>query len=70
MPEIITGKQNILNWCRNYLGAHSWNTIRRWKRQGLPLRYLPSNVPFVIPTEVILWAVKRDEENKKAAEAA
>ena len=66
--EIITGKENILAYLRAKYNVHSWDTVKRWKKKGLPIRYLESHAPFVLPDEVILWAVTYDEltrENKK-----
>lgn len=66
MTDIITGKQAILVYCREKFSAHSWNTIRRWKKElGFPVHYLPSQSPFIIPSELIIWAVKFDELTKE-----
>ncbi len=66
--EIITGKENILTYLRVKYNVHSWDTVKRWKKKGFPIRYLESHAPFILPAEVILWAVTYDEltrENKK-----
>jgi hypothetical protein len=65
MPEIVTGKNNIMVWMRQHFSVHSWLTIRRWRRKGMPVRYLESHAPFIIPSEIISWAVKFDELTKK-----
>lgn len=69
MPEIVTGKINIMSWFREKFRVHSWQTVKRLKKIGLPIRYL-NHVPFIICLEVITWAVKNDDltkENRKLA---
>ena len=65
--EVIATKENILIWMRERFEVHSWQTIRRWKKRGLPIRYLPNQSPFIIPIEVITWAVKNDDITKENA---
>ena len=66
MPEIISGKDEVLDWFRARLHVHSWQTVRRWKKKGLPVHYLPNQVPFIIPREVIRWALKYDQKIMRA----
>lgn len=59
--NFVSKKANVLSWMRQWFDVHSWQTVRRWKKDGLPIRYLPNNVPFIIPSEVIAWVVEHDE---------
>ena len=62
----IVGKGSILDYCRSNLGLHSWDTLRRWKNSlEFPIRYLPSNKPYIVITEVRIWAIKFDDKKKK-----
>lgn len=65
MTDIITGKENVLAYFREKFNVHSWQTVKRWKKKGMPIRYLESHAPFIIPSEIILWAVKFDELTRK-----
>ncbi|MFA6290169.1 MAG: hypothetical protein WC637_00230 [Victivallales bacterium] len=65
MPEIITGKENVLEYFREHFKVHSWQTVKRWKKKGMPIRYLESHAPFIIPKEIVLWAVNFDELTKR-----
>jgi hypothetical protein len=53
-----------MTWFRGKFKIHSWQTVRRLKRIGLPIRYL-NHVPFILSREVITWVVKNDEQTKK-----
>lgn len=63
----IVGKMNMLEYCRRRFGFHSWQSVRYWRRKyKFPLRYLPNGVPYLIESEVILWAAKWDEIRRGA----
>jgi hypothetical protein len=67
---MITGKEDILEYCRHKFKAHSWNTIRRWRKElSFPVHYLPSNTPFIMDFEVVKWAIKYDEITKEQKSA-
>jgi len=61
MTEVISTKDGILDWFRPSFHVHSWQTVKRWKKIGLPIRYLPNRVPFILPAEVIAWVVEHDD---------
>ena len=63
---MITGREDILDFCRKEFKVHSWTTVRRWRTElSFPIHYLPSNAPFLFESEAILWAVKYSELTKE-----
>lgn len=66
MSEWIVGRDEILKYCAEKLGFHSWQSVRYWrKKYKLPIRYLPNGKPFFITHEIITWSVKYDELRQK-----
>ncbi len=65
MPDIIVGKKKIIEFFREHYNFHSWDTFRNWKRKGMPVRYLESHAPFIIPSEIKQWAIRFDELTKR-----
>lgn len=58
----ITGKEDLLEYCKKKFGFHSWQSVRYWrKKYKFPVRYLPNGVPYIIQTEIIVWAAKYDD---------
>lgn len=61
----VTGKQDVLEYCKKHFGFHSWQSVRYWrKKYNLPIRYLPNGKPFFITSEILLWSIKFDEIKK------
>ncbi|OPY82960.1 MAG: hypothetical protein A4E71_02976 [Smithella sp. PtaU1.Bin162] len=61
----ITGKEDLLEYCKKHFNFHSWQSVRYWrKKYKLPVRYLPNGVPYIIQTEIIAWAAKIDDLKK------
>ncbi|HBJ75192.1 MAG TPA: hypothetical protein DDY86_06735 [Syntrophaceae bacterium] len=62
----ITGKTDMLEYCKRKFGFHSWQSVRYWrKKYKFPVRYLPNGVPYIIQTEIITWAAKYDDIRRK-----
>ena len=63
----IVNKENVLDYCVKRFKFHSWQSVRYWRRKyHFPVRYLPNGVPYLIESEVILWAIKYDDLTRKA----
>jgi hypothetical protein len=65
----ITGRKNIIPYFLQQFSfaetKNPWQTIRDWKQRfGFPIRYLPNGKPYVIPSEVVTWAIAYDEKRK------
>jgi predicted site-specific integrase-resolvase len=56
----LVGRKEICTYLRV-----SWQTIRRWKRYGLPIQERPGGRPAAISTELDLWLVKFTENRKE-----
>ena len=61
MPEIAIGRKEIMK----ALHISEWNTVRRWKKAGLPVRYLPNKKPIIHFDELKTWMIAFDELRKK-----
>ena len=60
MPEIAIGRKEIMK----VLHISDWGTVRRWKKSGLPVRYLPNRKPMIIITELKTWMIEFDNLKK------
>jgi hypothetical protein len=61
----VTGKENVLEYCKKHFGFHSWQSVRYWrKKYALPVKYLPNGKPFIIVPEIIFWANRYYEIKK------
>lgn len=57
----VTGKSDVLTYCKRHFGFHSWQSVRYWRKKYIfPLRHLPNGKPFIIIAEVLAWATKYD----------
>lgn len=64
--EWITGKEALLEYCQRNFNFHSWQSVRYWrKKYKFPVRYLPNNIPYIITSEVVIWAAKYDDTRKQ-----
>lgn len=62
MADIAIGRKEIMR----LLHVSDWKTVRRWKKSGLPMRYLPNQKPMVIVSELKKWLVTFDELRKNS----
>lgn len=63
----LTGKIEVLDYCKRHFGFHSWQSVRYWrKKYALPVRYLPNGKPFIIIKEILVWSIKYDEIKKSS----
>jgi hypothetical protein len=53
------GHKDILCFMQEHFNVYSWQTVRRWKRKGMPIHRLWSDKPYIIPNEVIKWQKER-----------
>lgn len=61
----ITGKTDVLEYCKKHFGFHSWQSVRYWrKKYALPLRHLPNGKPFFIIQEILVWSIEFDKIKK------
>jgi hypothetical protein len=66
----IRGRKSIIEFFLKKFNfgetKNTWQTVRSWKRRfGFPIRYLPNNQPYIIPSEVTKWAITYDENRKE-----
>ena len=53
------GRKAILAFMERQFGVTSWQTVRAWKKSGMPIHYLWNGKPYIIESEVIKWQLKR-----------
>lgn len=54
------GRDEILDFMSKQFKVYSWQTVRRWKRRGMPFHRLwVCQKPYIIESEVINWQSKR-----------
>jgi len=54
------GREDILAFMSRQFKVFSWQTVRRWKRKGMPIHRLwPNDRPYIIEDEIIRWQLKR-----------
>ena len=61
MPEIAIGRKEIMK----VLHVQTWLTVKRWRRAGLPIRYLPNQKPLLLLSEAKEWMIAYDTMLKK-----
>jgi hypothetical protein len=49
------GHKDILEFMGRQFRVYSWQTVRRWKRKGMPFHRLWNDKPYIIEDEVIRW---------------
>lgn len=67
--SFIRGRKNIIPFFLKKFNfdppKDPWQTVRSWKKRfGFPIRYLPNGQPYLIPSEVTMWAITYDEKRK------
>jgi hypothetical protein len=59
MIGIRTGRKNIIDFMKNEpFKITSWQTIRRWRRKGMPMATDWAGHPVIIESEVLSWYLK------------
>lgn len=54
------GHKDILMFMGKQFKVYSWQTVRRWKKKGMPFHRLwPNDRPYIIESEVVRWQRKR-----------
>ena len=54
------GREEIIAFMSKQFKVYSWQTVRRWRRRGMPIHKLWTNDrPYIIEAEVIQWQIKR-----------
>jgi len=60
LSDIAIGRKEIMA----ALHVSDWKTVKRWKKNGLPLRHLPNRKPMILISELKLWMITYDEMKK------
>ena len=56
--EMLRGRDDL----QKFLGVNSWNTVRKWRSQGMPVFSGPDGRPMGIPYELRQWLVIREKK--------
>ena len=53
------GKPEILVIMSRQFKVYSWMTVKRWRKNGFPIRYLSNGVPYIIEKEAIKYQLRQ-----------
>jgi len=62
--DICVKRIAILAFMSEQFGVTHWDTVRRWRRRGMPFHRMWNGWPFILKSEVIKWHLKNKNNVK------